>query len=183
MQRHGRGRTRSLVALAAVFGTTLGSLGNAGVASAATAGTYVAILNHERVSHGLAPLQVDAALTAVARHWVGRMAATGSLRHNPQLRAQIRNWIALGENVGDGADLHDLAAAFWQSAEHRANILDRDYTQVGVATANGDGRLWIAVVFRQPAHTVTRVIHHRSTAVVPHRTPAPVTHRRVHPRR
>jgi uncharacterized protein YkwD len=38
------------------------------------------------------------------------------------------------------------------SAPHRANILDRDYTQVGVGAIVRDGRVWVAEVFRRPLH-------------------------------
>jgi hypothetical protein len=37
------------------------------------------------------------------------------------------------------------------SARHRANILSRSFTQIGIGTARGsDGRLYVDEVFRQP---------------------------------
>jgi peptidoglycan hydrolase-like protein with peptidoglycan-binding domain len=78
------------------------------------------------------------------------MAATRSLQHNPALTREVRNWQSLGENVGDGPNLRDLATAFWNSSEHRRNILDPDFTQVGIAATIADHRIWIAVEFRDP---------------------------------
>jgi uncharacterized protein YkwD len=36
------------------------------------------------------------------------------------------------------------------SPEHKANILDRDYTQVGIGAVTVNGRVWVAEVFRRP---------------------------------
>lgn len=123
-----------------------------GSSYASTQTSYLSILNQERVSHGLAPLHVNADLTNVADAWAARMGATRWLRHNPALTSEVRNWQSVGENVGDGADLRDLANAFWASAEHRHNILDPDFTDVGIGAVVADHRLWLAVVFREPLH-------------------------------
>ena len=36
------------------------------------------------------------------------------------------------------------------SPPHKANILDRDYTQVGIGAVVKNGRVWVAQVFRRP---------------------------------
>jgi peptidoglycan hydrolase-like protein with peptidoglycan-binding domain len=117
---------------------------------------YLNRLNAERTAHGLPALAADGDLTAVAQQWAAHMAATGVLAHNPQLATQVTGWHAVGENVGDGPTVADLDAAFWASPEHRANILDPTYDDIGVGSARGDGVLWISVVFRddlEPAPT------------------------------
>jgi murein L,D-transpeptidase YcbB/YkuD len=119
-------------------------------ADSMSAADYLSRLNSERSSHGLAPLRVSADLTAVAQRWSAAMADRQILAHNPQLTAQVSNWQAVGENVGEGPTIDDLDAAFWASAEHRANILDAAYEEVGVATVERDGIIWITVDFRQP---------------------------------
>jgi uncharacterized protein YkwD len=122
----------------------------AGTAPSFAATGYLGTLNSERVSHGLNPLRTSAALTEVAQAWARQMAATHWLRHNPRLQDQVGNWRELGENVGDGKTMSSLAQAFWQSAEHRANILDPQFRQVGIGHVRRDGLIWIAVVFRAP---------------------------------
>ena len=132
-----------------------------GTAYASTSSSYLSDLNQERTSHGLAPLHVSADLVSVAQSWTDVLARTGVLRHNPHLGSDVPNWWSVGENVGMGADLPDIARAFWNSPDHRSNILDPRYTDVGIATARSDGRIWITVVFRQEWHHIT----HRATPV------------------
>lgn len=136
-------------------------IGSAESSYASVETSYLSILNQERTSHGLAPLHANPELTRVASSWASRMAATGVLRHNPALTSEVRNWRALGENVGRGASLRDLADAFWASAEHRDNILDSHFTQVGIAAVIADHRMYIAVEFRQPVRQATSVSQQR----------------------
>ncbi len=128
-----------------------------GTAPSYAATGYLGTLNNERVSHGLTPLRTSAALTQVAQAWARQMAATRWLRHNPRLQDQVGNWRELGENVGDGRTMSSLAQAFWNSAEHRANILDPQFRQVGIGYVRRDGLIWIAVVFRAPLRTGSAV--------------------------
>jgi len=113
---------------------------------------FTRMLNHARTTHHLPRLSRHAALTSVARRQARRMADKGRLYHNPNLTSDVRNWRWVGENVGYGPDSASVHAAFMASAPHRANILDRDYTQVGVGAVVRNGRVWVAEVFRQPAH-------------------------------
>ena len=133
-----------------VITATAAAVGLAAPSYASIESSYLSILNQERASHGLAPLQLNPELTRVAQGWSSHMAASHVLAHNPGLTTQIGNWQAVGENVGDGPDLRDLADAFWASAPHRSNILDRGYTQVGIAAVVSNGMIWITVDFRQP---------------------------------
>ncbi len=109
---------------------------------------YLGRLNSERVAHGLQPLIMRSDLTQVAQSWSDHMAATGVLSHNPQLATAVGNWLAVGENVGDGPTIGDLDAAFMASAKHRANILDPTYDDVGIGTVTRNGTIWITVDFR-----------------------------------
>ena len=112
--------------------------------------SYASMLNAERTSHGLAPLRISGDLVAVAQQWSAHMANSGSLAHNPGLTSQVRNWRAVGENVGEGPTIEDLDSAFMNSAEHRANILDPSYQEFGVGYARSDGLIWITIDFRDP---------------------------------
>ena len=145
---------RAIVAVAVVIATALGGA----TSYAATGSGYLNVLNQERASRGVPPLHVSTDLERVAQSWSDEMARTGVLRHNPRLESDVPNWWSVGENVGMGGDMPDIEQAFWNSPDHRANILDARYTDVGIATAYSDNRIWITVVFRQPWHHITRQV-------------------------
>jgi peptidoglycan hydrolase-like protein with peptidoglycan-binding domain len=130
--------------------------------------SILSAVNSARASAGRHSLSLWSDLSAVAYRWSQHMAATGTLAHNPGLTSQVSNWRWVGENVGYGPSVSQVHVAFMASAGHKANILDRDYTEVGVGAVWANGRLWIAEVFRQPLRaTVTsssfRNLHYGST--------------------
>lgn len=130
-----------------------------GVFTAPTAGastvenSFTAKLNHARTSRGIPALSLRPGLVAVARAQAERMASKDLLYHNPNLTSDVKNWRVVGENVGYGPDALDVHRAFMHSPDHRANILDRDYTQVGIGSVSKNGRVWVAQVFRRPMKT------------------------------
>lgn len=112
---------------------------------------FVAKVNASRQAAGLQSYAVASDLTSIARSHSARMASSNSLYHNPSLTSQVSNWQAVGENVGTGPNVDDLHTAFMNSPDHRANILDRDFTQVGIGVAvDKKGTIWVTQVFRQP---------------------------------
>ena len=144
------------LAAAAVTAATAGAITALGTMPASAAQsramTYLDVLNQERAAHGLPALTPRADLTAIAQRWARTMAADSTLMHNPRLASDVTNWQIVGENVGEGPTVDDLASAFWASPEHRANILTRDYRDVGVGTVMRNGVIWITVDFRDPLH-------------------------------
>lgn len=135
---------------ALVSGTTIQPAGAAVSDRPDLAARFVAAVSAERAANHRPRLSVSQRLTAVARRWAARMAARNVLAHDPGLAGQVRGWHYLGENVGVGPSVASLAAAFWASPEHRSNILDRHYTEVGVAVVEVDGRLWVAQEYERP---------------------------------
>jgi Cysteine-rich secretory protein family len=127
-------------------------------ASASSAGSFVSLVNSARGSAGLHGYAVSSQLAAVAQGQAQRMASQQRLYHNPGLASQVTNWKYVGENVGYGPDVSTLFSAFMHSSAHRANILDHDFTQIGVGTVTVNGTLWVSMVFRDPM---------RSTATKP----------------
>jgi hypothetical protein len=111
---------------------------------------FASRLNAERASAGLPALTQVADLQAVARQHAQEMAANNRLYHNPELGTDVRNWSRLSENVGYGGDAETIHVALMNSAGHRANILDRGVSQVGIGIAWSGTRLWVTQVFRQP---------------------------------
>ena len=117
--------------------------------------SFITDLNQARTAHGHRALLVRADLETVARAQASRMAHTNTLYHNPNLTTEVTHWAWVGENVGYGPDEPTVHAAFMASPPHRANILDTDYTEIGIGVVTAAGRVWVAEVFRQPATPTT----------------------------
>ena len=151
--------TTLALALAAVLTGTL----TAAPAGATTAeDSLTARLNGARSDQGLPSLAPRSDLVAVARAQATRMADSGTLYHNPNLTTDVANWRWVGENVGYGPDALTVHVAFMNSPAHKANILDRDYTEVGIGAVTVNGRVWVAEVFRRPLRVTTST---RTTSV------------------
>jgi uncharacterized protein YkwD len=114
------------------------------------AAAVVAGHNRERAARGLAPLQRSACLDGIATAWAAHLAAIGRLAHNPGAAVAAEAcvlWTAVGENLGFDGTVDDLEQAWMDSAVHQANILDPDFTQVGVGVVRRDGILYAVVDF------------------------------------
>jgi hypothetical protein len=127
---------------------------------------FVSLTNSARAGNGLRSYSVASDLVSVARRHAQEMASKHSIYHNDSLRYQVSGWEMIGENVGMGGSASSIHQAFMDSTAHKANILDHDFTQVGMGTAYDDrGVLYITQVFRKPAG---------STATAPAPAPRPV---------
>ena len=157
---------RRIAARIAVAGMLTSTAGTAAVLAAPTAAfadsnptmesEFVAKMNAARAADGLRPYTVASDLTTIARAHSEQMASKQLLYHNPDLTTQVQNWQAVGENVGEGPSVSDVHTAFMNSPEHRANILDHDFTQVGVGvTVDSNGIVWVTEDFREPMRTVS----------------------------
>jgi Cysteine-rich secretory protein family len=157
------------------FGVLSAPAAHASVASAATDETaFLSNLNEARGAAGLRPYALAGDLVSVARQHSSAMATTQSLYHNPALTTDIANWQAVGENVGEGPTESDVHTAFMQSPEHRANILDHDFTQVGIGvTVDQSGIVWVTEDFRQPVASSPTKPHLSITHAVAVIQPAP----------
>ncbi|MFP5375750.1 MAG: CAP domain-containing protein, partial [Acidimicrobiia bacterium] len=113
---------------------------------------FLARIAAERTAAGHGRLALADDLVTVARRHAAAMAAQGRLHHNPELGAQVANWVRVGENVGRGPDVDAVHAALMASTTHRAEILAPWFSEVGVGVVSSDGALWVTQVFRQPDH-------------------------------
>jgi hypothetical protein len=105
-------------------------------------------INAERADVGRSKLVVKSDLTSVARNHSKDMAADGTIYHNSNLKNEVGgNWWALGENVGMGPDCESLHNAFMDSPGHKANVLDKDYNQIGVGVEIDAGTIYVTMVF------------------------------------
>lgn len=113
---------------------------------------FVSLTNSARANNGLHAYSTASDLIALARRHSQEMAAKHTIYHNPNLASDVSGWQAVGENVGMGGSAASIHNAFMNSPAHRANILDHDFTQVGIGTAYDDkGVLYVTEVFRQPS--------------------------------
>ena len=112
--------------------------------------TFTAKLNHARTHRGIPRADPRSALVKVARAPGPADGHRNLLYHNPNLTSDVKNWRWVGENVGYGPDALTVHVAFMHSPAHKANILDRDYTEVGIGAVTVNGRVWVAEVFRRP---------------------------------
>lgn len=112
-------------------------------------------VNGEREKLGLAPLTRSAELCRLADQHAERMIAGDFFSHtdpfsgaNLAARARKRGYafFKVGENLGAiQRDPADVMKDWMESPSHRANILDPDFTEIGVSVRDGGryGRYWV----------------------------------------
>lgn len=116
----------------------------------------VELTNRSRAEARLAPLAVNAALTAAARAKLEDMVRRDYFEHRTPdgrqpwwfMQAAGYRLRAAGENLAKGYRTEvELQRGWMKSKPHRSNILNRDFTEIGVAAGSG-----VAVVmFGRPA--------------------------------
>lgn len=113
------------------------------------------LTNHERTSRGIPALAEDDKLDSIARAHTAQMAARDTIYHNNRLPQDLANaglkMKFAGENVGMGPSCLAIHEAFMDSPGHRANILDRDYSRLGLGAQKKDDTVFVTEVFFSPA--------------------------------
>ncbi|MFE6622322.1 CAP domain-containing protein [Streptomyces sp. NPDC057740] len=118
-----------------------------------TAAEVVDLTNRERARAGLRPLSVDHTLTTAAQAYSADMAARAFYSHTspegtqPWDRAAAAGsrMRAIGENIACGQRSPGEVVEGWMNSPgHRANILKRDFTHIGIGFAGGGpaGTYW-----------------------------------------
>ncbi len=113
--------------------------------------------NQERVAQNLLPLRDNALLDAAAQAKANDMAANSYFAHTSPAGITPWYWFekagynftAAGENLAvDFTDSQDVTNAWMNSPGHRANILNKGFTEIGMAAASGtfEGRATVFVV-------------------------------------
>jgi len=106
------------------------------------------LMNQERAKYGLRPLSYNSALDSAATKHNAFQAQQRTMAHidigdgDPGSRIRAAGWTGQwGENVAVGQTSPEQVVQEWMnSPTHRANILNPNYTSVGVSyTATGDG--------------------------------------------
>ncbi|MGW4705645.1 CAP domain-containing protein [Streptomyces sp. NPDC004285] len=108
------------------------------------------LVNDERAKVGCTPVHADAKLAALAGAFSADMATRGFFDHTdpdgdtPWVRAEQAGVTGMGgENIARGqVDAAAVMASWMNSDGHRANILNCDFTTLGVGVVFGDGGPW-----------------------------------------
>jgi len=113
----------------------------------------LALVNKERANNGLRALQMDWELSRVARTKSQDMAAKNYFSHQSptygspfdMMKQFGINYKTAGENIASGQRTPTEVMAAWMNSQgHRANILNKDYTHLGVGYYQGGsyGHMW-----------------------------------------
>ncbi|WP_030690662.1 CAP domain-containing protein [Streptomyces globisporus] len=108
------------------------------------------LVNAERAKVGCTPVRADARLAALAGAFSADMATRGFFDHTdpdgdtPWVRAEQAGISGMGgENIARGqVDAAAVMASWMNSDGHRANIMNCDFTTMGVGVVFGDGGPW-----------------------------------------
>lgn len=123
-------------------------------ASETQAQAVLNLVNSERAKQGLKPLKLDSALNQVATAKAKDMADNGYFSHDSptygspfdQMRTFGIDYKSAGENIAAGQKTaQDVMNSWMNSAGHRANILNPNYTNLGVGYYAGGsyGVYWV----------------------------------------
>ncbi len=102
--------------------------------------------NQARTAGNVAPLHESALLDAAAKAKANDMAVNGYFAHTSPAGLTPWYWFekvgynftSAGENLAvDFSDSQDVTNAWMNSPDHRANILNAGFTEIGMATARG----------------------------------------------
>ena len=110
----------------------------------------VELTNAERAKNGLSALQMDTKLMAAAREKSEDMKTNQYFSHTSptfgspfdRLKALGISYQSAGENIAKGQKTAEEVVEAWMNSEgHRANILDANFTHIGVGYVK-DGSIW-----------------------------------------
>lgn len=135
-------RAVALAALTFAAGATV-TAGDPAAATPSDEAAFVSALNQTRVNAGVPPLVVDAELTVLSRGWAQAMLEAGQISHASPISSGVTApWLKLGENVGTGPNVSEIMTAFINSPSHYANIIDPEFTRVGVGVVWDGPRMY-----------------------------------------
>lgn len=113
------------------------------------------LLNQERIGAGRPPLEWNASAARAAREHAGLLAENGEMSHQfdgepvllQRLEATAVRFTRAGENIACADDPDEAHLALMSSPGHRANIMNPEYTAVGVGVVEHENRLYVTEDF------------------------------------
>jgi uncharacterized protein YkwD len=121
--------------------------------------TLLNLVNAERQRVGASPLVLNSSLTVAAQGHAQDMANTRRLSHTGSNGSTMRSridatrypWSTIGENVAMGQTTPAAVMEAWMNSPgHRRNILNPNFTELGLGYAQGGGRPYWVQVFARP---------------------------------
>jgi len=108
-----------------------------------------------RKSYSLPAVTADAKLTELARQQANAMAERRSMDHNVYASFHPRitpyGSASAAENLAMGTKTFEETLAMWKSSYgHNANLLNRNVTRMGLASASRDGTTYWALILAAP---------------------------------
>ena len=106
-------------------------------------------MNEKRVAAGLKPLTMDNTLLDVARYKSNHMIQYNYFSHTNPDGTNWTNWLktlgykytATAENIAyNSYDPVELFNQWWNSSGHRQNMMNPNYTKVGIGLLKGNGK-------------------------------------------
>lgn len=143
-------------------------------------------VNQERENAGLKPLRREDTLMVIADFYACRLAEGGFFSHrdpfdNSTVDSRATSFgypfVKVGENLAAGQlSVDEVIEAWMASAGHRANILDPDFTEIGLAVKLGgaDGPYWVQE-FGRPSSLPLRPVRSIIQPVSPSTASQPAT--------
>ncbi len=141
-----------------------------------TSSSIVAGVNSARIAHNLPAFVQNEALMLAAQQKVDDIAKRGVMLHTKvsadgmwwPLESVGYRYESAGENLAEGIENTDELVSGWMSSpQHRVNILNSTYTDIGVALAkgiyNGETVTFVVEYTAKPKKLVQRTV---STATV-----------------
>lgn len=121
------------------------------------------LVNRDRAGVGLPALLESSQLAELARSHSADMRDGGFFAHVSPHTGRLRDraeaahvrYLRLGENIAVGADVQEAQRALMRSPGHRMNLLDPDFSHVGVGVVfetdkNGNQRVYVTQNFMIP---------------------------------
>lgn len=178
-----------VIAQGAFLGLTRFVYFNTNFLSSVLPGVLISLTNSDRTQNGVGQVTDNAVLTEAAQEKANDMAAKGYFSHVSPDGKTPWYWLSqagykysyAGENLAvDFTDSEAVENAWMNSPTHRANIVKPQYTEVGIATAQGtyEGQpaTFVVQFFASPAASTPPPVPVASEPVsAPVETPAPAT--------
>ncbi|HAG27356.1 TPA: hypothetical protein DCG61_01065 [Patescibacteria group bacterium] len=155
------------------------------VAAPITSETVVSLANQARVQNGIAELKTSGLLAKAAQNKANDMLARQYFAHNTPdgetpwsfIKAVGYSYTTAGENLAiDFTQAENMQAAWMNSPGHRANILNSNFTEIGIGIAKGtyDNHQTTIVVqmFGNPLNAPV-TLQEQPTQVAPAPAPSP----------
>lgn len=119
------------------------------------AALMVNLVNEERIKNGLKPLVVNSSLAELAKLKSIDMLEKNYFSHTSPTYGSFANMVynygigfrSVGENIAQGRNASHAHILFMASQGHRDNILNRNFTHVGISVVQGPYGVYVTQLF------------------------------------